>query len=103
MQKWQHGMALYRREPNAQHALIDCRNSELPMNDIDEVQTKLGLTRFLKVAGEQGWEFCSVIALWPKGDQLGVEVENEDGIQHNYETVEDRFDIQWLIFKRPMN
>jgi hypothetical protein len=101
MQKWQHGMALYRREPNAQHELIDCRNSELPMNDIEEVQTKLGLTRFLKVAGEQGWEFCSVIAPWPEGDQLGVE--NEDGTDAGYETVRHRFDIQWLIFKRPKN
>jgi hypothetical protein len=99
MQKWQHGMALYRRKANAQHALIDCRNSELPMSDVDEVDTKLGLTRFIKAAGELGWEFCSVIAPWPKGDQLSAE--NEDGTRAKDEMVEDRFDIQWLIFKRP--
>jgi hypothetical protein len=100
MQKWQHRMALYRRKPNAQHALIDCSKSELPMNDVDEVETKLGLTRFIKAAGEKGWEFCSVIAPWPKGDSLGVE--NEDGTRGEDEVVEDRLDIQWLIFKRPM-
>lgn len=41
MHKWQYGMALYRREPNVQHALIDCRGNELPMNDVDEVRTRL--------------------------------------------------------------
>jgi hypothetical protein len=98
MQKWQHGMASYRRKANAQHALIDCHHSDLPMSDVDEVDTQLGLTRFIKAAGQLGWEFCSAIAPWPKGDELGVE--NEDGTPAGYETVEDRFDIQWLIFKR---
>jgi hypothetical protein len=62
MEKWQYGMALYRREPNEQRARIDCTGSELPMNDIDEVQRQLGLLSFLKAAGEQGWELCSSLA-----------------------------------------
>ena len=92
-------MALYRRAANEQHAFIDCRGSELAMKDIDEVETKLGLLRFIKAAGEQGWELCSNLAPWPEGHSLSTE--NEDGTPGEDYTVEDRFDIQWLIFKRP--
>ena len=101
MQKWQYGMALYRKEPNAQHAKIDCSGSELPMNDVDGVQAKLGLLSFLKTAGEKGWELCSSLAPWPEGQRLRVE--NEDGTEGEDDVVENRFAIQWLIFKRPMN
>lgn len=101
MQKVQYGLALYRREAHAQHELIDCRYSELPMTDIDEVETKLGLPRFFKAAGERGWEFCSVVAPWAKGTELGTE--NGDGTRGEDEIVADRFDIQWLMFKRPAN
>ena len=101
MQKWQYGMANYRRKPNAQREKIDCRGSELPMSDVDEVQTQLGLLRFIKAAGEQGWELCSSLAPWPIGQLLGVE--SEDGTEGKDEVIQDRFEIQWLIFKRPMN
>ncbi|MEI9967901.1 MAG: hypothetical protein WDM87_04460 [Terracidiphilus sp.] len=94
-------MALYRREPNEQHAKIDCRGSDLPMNDVEEVRTQLGLLSFLKAAGEQGWEMCSSLAPWPEGQRFSVE--NEDGTEQEDEIVENRFDIQWLIFKRPTN
>jgi len=99
MQKWQYGMALYQRAAN-ERASIDCRGSELPMNDVDEVQAQLGLLRFIKTAGEQGWELCTSLAPWPEGQHLRVE--NKDGTESEDEIVEDRFDIQWLIFKRPM-
>jgi uncharacterized protein YeaC (DUF1315 family) len=100
MQKWQYGMALYRHNANEQHSTIDCRGSELAMDDVDEIQARLGLLRFLKVSGEQGWELCSNVAPWPEGQRLSVE--NEDGTEGDDCIVEDRFDIQWLIFKRPM-
>jgi hypothetical protein len=101
MQKWQYGMALYRRAANEQHALIDCRGSELPMNNVDEVQTQLGLLSFLKAAGEQGWELCTSLAPWPEGQVFSVE--KEDGTEGGDDIVGNRFDIQWLIFKRPVN
>jgi hypothetical protein len=100
MQKWQYGMASYRRNANEQHAKIDCRGSALPMNDIDEIKAQLGLLSFIKEAGNQGWELCSSIAPWPEGQRFSDE--NEDGTQGEEYTVEDRFQIQWLIFKRAM-
>lgn len=101
MQQWQYGMALYTREVSEQHAKIDCRNSEMAMNDIDEVQTQLGLLSFLKEAGSKGWELCSPIAPWPEGQHLTKR--NEDGTDGKDYVVRNRFDIQWLIFKRPIN
>lgn len=99
MQKWQYGMALYRRNANEQREIIDCRGSDLPMNDVDEIQAQLGLLRFIKAAGEQGWELCSTVAPWPEGQRLNNM--NEDGTDGVDYIVEDRFEIQWLIFKRP--
>jgi len=93
-------MALYQRTANEQHARIDCRGSELPMDDVAEVQTQLGLLRFLKTAGERGWELCSSIAPWPEGQRFNEA--NEDGSDGAEHIVEDRFEIQWLIFERPM-
>jgi hypothetical protein len=101
MQKLQYGVALYSRYANDQQANIDCRGSGLPMNDVDEVQAQLGLLQFLKAAGEQGWELCSSIAPWPEGQRL--DDENEDGTQGEQFIVTDRFEIQWLIFKRPQS
>ena len=101
MQKLQYGMALYSRYANDQHANIDCRSSELPMNDVDEVQAQLGLLQFLKAAGEQGRELCSSIAPWPEGQRL--DGQNEDGTQRGQLIVTNRFEIQWLIFKRPQS
>jgi hypothetical protein len=46
MQEWQYGMALYSRNANEQHATIDCRGSELAMDDLDEVKAQLGLLHF---------------------------------------------------------
>jgi uncharacterized protein YeaC (DUF1315 family) len=100
MQQWQYGMALYTRNANEQHATIDFRGSELPMNDVDEVKAQLGLLTFLKAAGEQGWELCSSVAPWPEGQSFTEQ--NEDGTDGEEYIVRDRFEIQWLLFKRPM-
>jgi hypothetical protein len=99
--KWQYGMALYQHKLNECHPRIDCRNNELAMEDVDEVQTQLGLLRFLKEAGSKGWELCSPIAPWP--ERYSLTARNEDGTDGEDFTVADRFDIQWLIFKRPTN
>ena len=101
MERWQYGMALYQRNANKPHPKIDCRQSELPMEDIDDVQTQLGLLRFLKEAGSKGWELCSSIAPWAEGQRLSDE--KADGKQGKEYIVKDRFDIQWLLFKRPMS
>jgi hypothetical protein len=93
-------MAQYLRKANKQYEFIDCRGSDLPMNDVAEVEAKLGLLRFIKAGGEQGWELCSTIAPWPEGQRLNEQ--NEDGTGKEEYLVENRFPIQWLIFKRPV-
>jgi hypothetical protein len=97
MQKWQYGMALYKSRAN-ERVMLDFRNSDLSMDDID-ASKGISLTYFLKAAGERGWELTSVLYPWAAGQRLTEE--REGGFERS-STIEDRYEIQWLIFKRPV-
>jgi hypothetical protein len=97
MQKWQYGLAVYVHRAN-QKSTIDVENSDLPMSDVTEPATGY-LTRFLKAAGERGWELTTTISPFAEGQNLTQEVEGgKDDLEF---VVQDRHEIQWLIFKRP--
>jgi hypothetical protein len=96
MQKWQYGMALYEGKAN-ERTMLEFHNSDLSMNDID-ASMGISLTYFLKAAGERGWELTSVLYPWAAGQRL---TEEREGFERS-STIEDRYEIQWLIFKRPV-
>jgi hypothetical protein len=98
MQKWQYGMALYKSRAN-ERVMLDFHNSDLAMDDIDSSKG-ISLTYFLKAAGEQGWELTSVLYPWAVGQRF-TEGSEEEEPEPTW-TVEDRYETQWLIFKRPM-
>lgn len=75
MTKWQYGLAEYRPVKRSVEPYSD-------MSDMAVVRNKL-IARFLKIAGEKGWELCTSIPL-------------ED---RPYGPIEDR--AYALIFKRP--
>lgn len=78
--------------------MLDFHNSDLRMDDID-ASNGISLTYFLKAAGERGWELTSVLYPWAAGQRFTEE--RESGHERTSIT-EDRYETQWLIFKRPM-
>ena len=75
MMKWQYSLAEYKPVKRSVEAYSN-------MTDMGEVGKK-SIARFLKIAGEKGWELCTCVPL-------------ED---RTFDPIEDR--TYGLIFKRP--